>query len=49
MTCKPGDLALNPLPYADVSVGKKLPFLLLAGPDRHGDFFALADHPTASL
>lgn len=42
MTCKPGDLALIPFPYSDLTAYKKRPVLVLTAPDRHGDFIALA-------
>ena len=42
MTCEPGDLALIPFPYSDLTAYKKRPVLALTGPDRHGDFIALA-------
>jgi mRNA interferase MazF len=42
MTCEPGDLALIPFPYSDLTAYKKGLVLALTGPDRHGDFIALA-------
>ena len=42
MTCSVYDLVLIPFPYADLSSSKRRPVLVLAAPDRHGDFIALA-------
>jgi mRNA interferase MazF len=42
MTCNPGDRMRIPFPYADLSVAKRRPALVLTAPDRHGDFIALA-------
>lgn len=40
--CEPRALVLVPFPYADLSASKKRPVLVLAAPDRHGDFIGLA-------
>ena len=51
MTCRPGDLVFIPFPYSDLSSSKKRPVLVLATPDKRGDFIVLAgaSEDTATL